>query len=548
MDEPSEALRSILSILIENFHAGSGSVSLLNPDTGRLEIEVHEGLPVDAREVSLRPGQGITGWVAFHARPQLVPDVSADPRYISVRPGVRCEMAVPLIEAEDQILGVINLDNDRVGGFSPDDLDQLVEAAAEASLVMRRLWQLRQLRGKARELEALITTGQSFVTKLEPRELFDNITRDARAITQSRACALYLCALDQSSLQLVSLAQPAPAPALPRDLPLDSCLVSPAIHTRRQVEFANIQSPEFLDLVDVPGDPALGSMLATPLAYEGEIIGVLAVFTAGVHRFNNDEKRLLSALAGLGAVALQNTRLYARVFQSEASLRKNEQLTTLGLLAAEIAHEIRNPLTVIKLLYGYLGLEFPEGDPRRHDVRLIAEKIDQLEAIVTRVLNFAKSPTSVHARASLQEIVGDTLVLIRLKLAQGKIVLRHDAAPDTLVVDVHRGQIQQVLLNLLINATQAMPDGGVIALRTFGETRPDGQALGCIEISDTGTGIPAEFQGRIFDSFLSGRSDGTGLGLSIAKRILLSHHGDITLLSTSPAGTTFRISLPLARE
>jgi signal transduction histidine kinase len=114
---------------------------------------------------------------------------------------------------------------------------------------------------------------------------------------------------------------------------------------------------------------------------------------------------------------------------SEESLRKNERLTTLGLLAAEIAHEIRNPLTVLKLLHGGLGLDFAEGDPRRTDMRVIGEKLDQLEAIVTRVLNFAKAPSSLHSRHQVAEIVEDTLVLIRLKLAQSKIRVRSSRRP-----------------------------------------------------------------------------------------------------------------------
>jgi len=285
-------------------------------------------------------------------------------------------------------------------------------------------------------------------------------------------------------------------------------------------------------------------MLAAPVLYENEVIGVLAVFTDHVHRFNNDEKRLLAALASLGAVALQNSRLYSRVFQSEESLRKNEQLTTLGLLAAEIAHEIRNPLTVIKLLFGYLDLDFPADDPRRTDVRVISEKLDQLEAIVSRVLNFAKAPSSIHSRWALADMVGDTIVLIRLKLAQSKIHLRFEPPPRPLVVDVQKGQIQQVLLNLLINSTQAMNDGGTIVVKCSTEKRGDAE-FALIDISDTGRGIPEELRAHIFDSFLSGRADGTGLGLAIAKRILLSHHGDITLLDSGPEGTTMRIALPL---
>jgi signal transduction histidine kinase len=547
IDDPREALRTILAIAAETFRASSGSISLLNPDTGKLEIEVHQGMPADAEEFALRLGQGITGWVAFHGREQLVPDVTADPRYIRVRPEVRAEMATPMLEDNGQIIGVINLDSDQIGGFTPADLILFVRLTAEATAVMQRLWQLQQLRGKAQQLESLITIGQSLVTKLEPQELFDTVTRDARQVMQCRACALYLYDAERAVVRVASLTSAVITEIPAGELPINSCAFAIPIHTRKHVEFANIQSQEFHDLADLPRDVSLRSVLASPLIYENEVIGVLAVFTEHIHRFNNDEKRLCAALASLAAVTLQNTRLYARVFQSEESLRKNEQLTTLGLLAAEIAHEIRNPLTVIKLLFGYLGLDFPEGDPRRTDVRVIGEKLDQLEAIVTRVLTFAKAPSSLHSRWNVTDMIEDTVVLIRLKLAQNKIQLRFDPPARPLVIDAQKGQLQQVLLNLLINATQAMPDGGAITLAVSSEERGAAQ-YAIIDISDSGTGIPESFRERIFDSFLSGRPDGTGLGLAIAKRILLSHHGDITLVGTSPTGTTMRITLPLAKN
>jgi signal transduction histidine kinase len=114
------------------------------------------------------------------------------------------------------------------------------------------------------------------------------------------------------------------------------------------------------------------------------------------------------------------------------------------------------------------------------------------------------------------------------------------------VVEGHKGQLQQVLLNLIINSMQAMPEGGEISISLASEAREPG---GCavLEVRDTGSGIPDAIRGRIFDSFLTGRPDGTGLGLAIAKRVLLGHNGDIELVSSGPTGTTLRVSIPLAR-
>ncbi len=481
----------------------------------------------------------------LNRRSLLVRDVTFEPRYIAVRPETRCEMAAPM-QHNDQVIGVIDLESDRLGGFSPADLTLLEKFAEEAARVLERLWQLGHLKDKARQLESLINAGQSLVTKLEQQELLDTLTREARKMMQARACALYLLDASAKTVRCASFTNAAAIAPPAGDLPLDSCMVASPIHTRRQIAFPDVQSPEFGELLDVPADPALRSVLATPVRFEGDVLGVLVLFTDRIRRFDNDEKRLCAALASLGAVALQNARLYSRVFQSEDVLRKNERLTTLGLLAAEIAHEIRNPLTVLKLLHGGLGLDFPPEDPRRTDMRVIGEKLDQLEAIVGRVLSFAKAPSSLHSRWKIADVVEDTLVLVRLKLAQHKVTVSFTPPPRPLFVEVHKGQIQQVLLNLLINAMHAMPEGGSIALETASADHA-GVPHVHLDIADTGTGVPEALRERIFDSFLSGRPDGTGLGLAIAKRILVSHHGDLKLLRTSPAGTTMRIALPLAK-
>lgn len=559
--DPHAALRETLDELIATFGADSGSISLLNPGSGRLETEVQVGIPPGGDPAGLKLGHGVTGWCVLNSRALLVPDVSTEARYIAVRPSARCEMAAPLVDG-DLVIGVIDLESDRLGGFTADDLALLVRLAAETANVVLQLWRTRHLQAKARQLETLLTTGQSLVGKLEAQDLFSTLARDTRRMMQAKLCTIYLHDPAQRTVRCVaadSTTVDVTAQLPAGDLPIENSLLAAALHTRRPVEFADIQTPGFHSLSDVPLDSTLHAALFTPLLYEGEVLGVLAVFLDRLHRFDDDEKRACATLASLGAVALQNARLYARVFQSEETLRKNEQLTTLGLLAAEIAHEIRNPLTVIKLLHGGLDLDFPEHDPRRTDQRVINEKLDQLEAIVLRVLNFAKAPAALHSRWSLADIVADTLVLVRPKLAQSQVQLRYDPPLTTLVVDAHKGQLQQVLLNLIFNSTEAMthpggalhpdgsPGGGDLAI-VLGEEQRGTSTFATLDVIDSGAGIPAELAPRIFDSFLSGRPGGTGLGLAIAKRILESHHGDITLVSTGPAGTTMRVSLPVAKN
>lgn len=545
-DDPGEATREMLGVISAAFSSDCSLFAFQNPESGKLEIEAALGMPRDF-EHAFAPGQGVAGWAAWHAEPLLVVDSNEDPRSRPMLRDTRCEMAAPLLLPDGRALGVVALERLAPQSYTEADLRRLVRLAREATLVLHRVWELRHLRGKARQLEALIATGQALVGKLEQGELFETLARDASAMVQAKACAFFVHEHASGCLRLGSFTGDPETFAPEGDLPLQLCLSASAVRTRKPVSFGDVRSPEFTDLLDLPRDPAIRSVLAVPVLFEGEVMGVLAIFMDRIRIFDNEERRLCSALASLGAVALQNSRLYSRVFMSEESLRKNERLTTLGLLAAEIAHEIRNPLTVLKLLLGGLGLDFPEGDPRRTDVRVIGEKLNQLESIVSRVLNFAKAPTSLHSRHQMTEIVEDTLVLTRLKLAQSNIRVEFDPPAQSIVVEAHKGQLQQVILNLIINSMQAMPDGGQIHLRLGTETR-ETAVFAALDVEDTGTGIPDAIQARIFDSFLSGRPDGTGLGLAIAKRVLLGHNGDIRLVKSSPAGTTLRVLVPMARN
>jgi signal transduction histidine kinase len=537
-----EALPVIIDELVDFFEADRASICLINPDTNLLEPEITRGYLEGETEDSMDQGRGSSGWVAFHNRSLLVPDFQAPETLHSGPGGIRCRMTVPM-EDNGQVLGVINLDRFDPNSFEPRDLDRLERLRDEITPVLQRLWVMAHLNIKASQLEVLTNIGQNLVTKLELDELLSSVARETQEISRSRLCTIQLF---HSETEKVSLraSHPTENPEIhPVELGINDSLASAAIRTRRQVEFRRLQSADFSEVADIPTDTAIQSVLSTPILLDGDVIGVIHIFTDGIHRFANEEKRLLTALAGLTAVAIQNARLYSRVFESEESLRRSEKLTTLGLLAAEIAHEIRNPLTVLKLLFGSLNLDFSKDDPRSTDVSIIREKLNQLESIVGRVLSFAKAPGNLHARWNIDEIIRETCLLVRLKLHQSKIHMHYHPPSVPLVVDADKGQIQQVLLNLLLNATEAMPQGGDITIRCS-EEWANQVRLAVIEMEDTGGGIPVSLQPELFSSFLSGRSDGTGLGLAIVKRIMQGHHGNIELIRSDSRGTAMKLFMP----
>ncbi len=541
-EDARSAERAVLAEIMAVLPADSGSLSLLNPHTGYLEIVTQQGLPPDTGDFALKLGQGVTGWVTLHGRALLIPEVSLDQRYIAARSSVRCEMAAPLI-ARGQTIGVINLDADRVHAFNDRDLARMQLFAQEASRTLHRIWQLERLQSESAQLETLVNLGHSLVARLEEGDLLTTLTRSGRDLFGARLCTLHACDPSQHTfeLQAWSSEEKFSENTLRREaFEADQSFLGIALRTNRVVEFQSLDRTGVHGAVDLPADPTLCSALAAPLFVDSAPAGVLAVYTAHPHRFSDAQKRLLAALGSFAAVALHNSRLYARVFQSEEALRKNQTLTTLGLLAAEIAHEIRNPLTVIKLLHGTLGADFPDGDPRRRDLEVITEKIEQLEVIVSRVLSFGRAPSVLHSRWPLHEMLEDTLLLLRAKLTQAGVQIRFTPSTRAVAVEVNKGQLQQVFLNLVINSLQAMPHGGKLAIASSVEG-----GVVHLDFSDTGGGIPPELQPRIFESFLSGKTDGTGLGLTIAQRIIKDHRGELTLVRTGPQGTTMRVTLPL---
>ncbi len=542
-EDSAEALEVILDEIVKAFDAATASISLVDRDARCLRIEAARGLPQECLSLQLPFGVGVTGWVALHGEPLLLEDVEKDNRYFAVKDTIRSELAVPMEEA-GQVIGVVSVDSESAGFFTEADQKLLTILASEASRAVSRIWHIQQLKTKAAQLQTLANAGQKLASRMETNTVIEGIVEEACNISHCQMATLLVFDPEAKVLRLRFAMDRHGRLELEETLDLRESSVGAAVVGRRQVEVYNLRKTEEHHLVHYTQEAGLASMLVTPLLHGHEIIGVLNVYTRKLHRFSNEERGIFQTLARMGAISIQNARFYRRIFDTEATLRQSEKMNTLGLLAAEIAHEIRNPLTVIKLLFDPLENALDEGAQFTEDLRVIRDRLDQLEEIVSRVLDFGRAGQAVHAEINFDHLMDDTYRLLRLKLEQSRVQWSFEPHVQDSVIHANRGQLQQVLLNLSLNALAAMPEGGEIRIVTETLEQSGGLQF-CVTFTDSGQGIPEDLQGQVFESFLSRGSQGTGLGLSIIKRILREHRGDIKLVSSMPGETVIRFWLPV---
>src|SRR6185503_18225679 len=208
----------------------------------------------------------------------------------------------------------------------------------------------------------------------------------------------------------------------------------------------------------------------------------------------------------------------------------------------------RNPLTVMKMLYHSMDLRFAPNDPRARDAAIMGEKMNHLNRIVEQVLDFARSTEPRLVAVDVNKLIDDLGLLTRHKLRTQQIELVRDLAPDLPPLQADPVQLEQAFLNLMLNAVQAMPDGGKLTLttRAFAPRRAAPPTHIVIDVKDTGVGMTEEQRQRAFTSLLSTtKPQGTGLGLAIVRRVVETHRGEVTVKSMPGRGTTMTVMIPL---
>jgi two-component system nitrogen regulation sensor histidine kinase GlnL len=285
--------------------------------------------------------------------------------------------------------------------------------------------------------------------------------------------------------------------------------------------------------------------VCVPMILEEKLVGLLCIGEKANHdMFFVSDLRLLQTLATEVALAVRYRRIEDEVF------RKNK-LISLGTIAAGVAHEIRNPLASIRTFAQLMPERMDDPEFKNEFSQLVLKDVDRITKVVETMLAFARPAQVTIKEQPVNELVDEAALLVQVRVKNKSIELTKQFR-DNPVVKVDKQQILQVLVNLLNNAVDALPEHGKIRVTTgvgpvAGVAGGNGdQDFAVIEVADNGPGIPATVRARLFDPFFTTKKEGTGLGLSISQKIVRDHGGAISVSSVEGKGTTFQVSLPVS--
>jgi signal transduction histidine kinase len=250
-----------------------------------------------------------------------------------------------------------------------------------------------------------------------------------------------------------------------------------------------------------------------------------------------------AGILGMAAIFHNQHTHMLEVKALEAEVLQRERLSALGNLAAAVAHEVRNPLNAISMGLQRLKVEFHPTDDQEdysHLTGLMLGEVHRLNSIVEQFLSLARPLEIKPEELSVQDVLNEVAALVEGEAQQSKVQIRVVASSTLPPLKADREYFRQTLLNLILNGLQAMPEGGTLTLEA---KTSNGNFL--IAVTDTGTGITAENQRRIFEPYFTTKPKGTGLGLAISRRIIEAHGGTITVFSKAGQGARFQISFPM---
>jgi signal transduction histidine kinase/CheY-like chemotaxis protein len=554
----SEVLSRLAELVRSRFGADVVRILIVDDISGVFRLSAQAGTTRAVKETAGAgegDNSGLIGWITKHRKPLAYGDVLAEPslnrREWFAGEGFVSFLGLPLF-LETELVGVLSIFYRERHVFTPEELALGEALATSASVAIRNARLHEQTEERLRHTETLLAVSQDASSTLELTEILRRTTRAMVRALGADTGGAWLLSEDRSRFV------PVVGYHVPKELlgALESAnlkSLDPQVSDWRRIEgpvYASHSQDDPRFTHPIARLLSHRSVLILPMRWKGVTIGGFALaWLREHHRFTSEELRLAEGIALQAAVASENSRLYEGVKQQMAELKRTQaqliqstKLAAIGELAANIAHEINNPLTSVLGFASYLAEQIPPGRPMREELDLIQEEAGRARDIVRDLLHFSRQREFIPQITDLNVVLEQTLGMLRRQGALDSIMLEEQYAPGLAPVEIDVPRIKQVFLNLINNAVYVMKDsGGSLTIRSAAS----GDMVQ-VEVIDTGTGIAPEHIDRIFEPFFTTKPDvsGTGLGLSVSLGIVQSHGGTIEVKSELGRGSTFTVKLP----
>ena len=443
----------------------------------------------------VKVGENISGWVAEKGVPLLINDVTQEPRYSEIHPDIASMLSVPLI-SENKVLGVITMTSEKKAAFSLDDLELLMTLAGHAAALINNVRLYDQMKEERNVVADVLESSPSGIIAVDQQKKITTFNRRAEEILQlKRKCVLGKKYSDVFHGEFLKL--------------IKQVVMQQAVPDNQEIAYPRKDGNTVL-------------------------LGI-------------NSSLLKNRVSGIIGTILSIQDL-TEVKKTEELIRRMDKLSSLGQLSAGLAHEIRNPLASINFNVQLIEKHLEGDQHARSIMRDTFEGIERIKVLVKRVLDFTRTQVPSFSTGDIHESINDALELVAPHIRKKNISIRKNYAKDrgALVFDPH--QMQQVFVNLLLNATEATPEGGLIEIRSTKEQdRNRGEDVCVVTVTDNGQGISPDNVSKIFDPFFTTKPEGTGLGLSIVYKILEQHEASIDIKSQENKGSSFSLRFPAKR-
>jgi signal transduction histidine kinase/putative methionine-R-sulfoxide reductase with GAF domain len=542
-----DVLRLIVTVTANLMNSKICSLWILDERDQKLKLKATQSISEEyLKERSLAMGEGVVGHVALHNQPMAILDVLKEPLYkekeLAKNEGLVSMLSVPMC-IKDRVIGVINCYTSYPHPFSMNEEEMLTTVANQAAICIENSGLMETL--DIDEILKLVLEGVTKNIGFDRARLY--LVNEKKNVLECKMAV----GIDEERFKGVTLCLDPPDSVLARSILAKQPFVIPDASQDPRVNPFLKERFNLHSLVVIPllgKEKALGAIAADYVEpnknITKETIKSLMTFTqqAGLAIHNAFMYQELKIFSQQMEEKIQKTTADLR--KTEAQLVRSEKLAALGQLAAGIAHEIRNPLTSINILIHSLAENLPSEVAHREDLKVIEEEVHRINEIVDQFLRFAKPAPPILEKAEVVSIFEEILQLLRPQIEKQRISVLRDFSPLPPIA-MDKEQMKQVVLNLLLNAVQAMPKGGNLILKGH---NPEDDRWIKLFIQDSGIGIPREDMNKLFDPFFSTKEGGIGLGLSIAHRIIDQHHGKVEVESNPGKGTVFTLWLPISRE